>query len=175
MPVCDERLPVELDPFRMAELGRQYKGCLEFKHMPRLLAALASKQGQLETELVFGIDEQGIAVLKGRIRTELGLQCQRCLEAMRFPVEINFKLALLRHDSEIEQLPEIYEPLLVTSVPIRLAEVLEDEVLLALPAIAKHESEDCGSFKTSNDEPQEETTAIKENPFAVLAELKKDQ
>lgn len=176
MPGCNERLPVELDPFRMAELGRQFKGCIDFKQMQRLLPALESKQGQVETELTFDIDGQGIAFLQGEIRAELVLLCQRCLGEMQFPVVTEFRLALLRHESEVEQLSEEYEPLIVTTVPVRLAEILEDELLLALPGIPKHNMNECLSPDLTREEEtqQDDESAIKLNPFAALADLKKE-
>lgn len=178
MPGRNDRIPVEVDPFRMAELGRQFEGRLDFSQMPRLLPALASNPGSddggVETVLNFGIDDQGIAWLKGSLRTELVLQCQRCLGEMRYPVETEFGLALLRHESEEEKLAGVYEPVIVTTVPIRLAEIVEDEVLLLLPTIARHETNDCNPLMQEEGGEQQEETEPTVNPFAVLADLKKE-
>jgi len=157
----------------MAELGRRLQGCLDFKQMQRLLPLLEAKEGRLDARLDFGIDEQGQAWLQGEIRTEVVLQCQRCLEKMQYPIVAEFRLALLRHESEAENIPDEYEPLIVTTVPVRTVDILEDELILSLPVIAKHQH-DCLAELNSKDETGQETSVDTQNPFAVLAELKKE-
>lgn len=168
-----DRLPVEVDPFRMAEQGRQIQGLIEFKQLKRLEPLLDSKTGHLDVELKFGIDARGTRRLSGRIEGMVSLTCQRCLSEMNFSLANEFNLALLKHESEIAQLGEEYEPLILESTPVRLAEIIEDEVLLAIPQIPMHEFNDCPASKygeTEKDTEQEDN----QNPFAVLADLKKD-
>lgn len=174
MSSCRERLPVELNPFRMAELRRQFTGSIEFKQMKRLASVLESQAGQLDAELEFGIDEQGISYLRGKLSAELILQCQRCLGEMRYPVENEFCLALLRNEAGVAQLSSEYEPLIIATLPVRLADLLEDEVLLSLPQIARHELNECPVHQFEDGDTKQDESATKQNPFAVLADLKKE-
>nr|MBP8020727.1 hypothetical protein [Agitococcus sp.] len=62
--------------------------------------------------------------------------------------------------------------LVVEEQDVVLAEIIEDELLLNIPFTPMHD--DCDSL--SFEQPEEETVAIepvKENPFLVLAALKK--
>ncbi len=73
-------------------------------------------------------------------------------------------------------LPSHYEPLLVGGEPL-FADIIEDELLLALP-MWHAPSEEC-SVRISSDRQAGKTNTdtgatAKENPFAVLADLKKD-
>lgn len=168
-----DRLPVEVDPIRFAEQGRQIQGQIEFKQLKRLELLLETQTGHLDVDLKFGIDDRGTRWLNGRIEGILPLTCQRCLSEMKFSLDNAFKLALLKHETEIASLGEEYEPLILESTPVRLAEIIEDEVLLAIPQIPMHELKDCPA-KTYGEAEDEAKHEDKQNPFAVLADLKKD-
>ncbi|KPJ94933.1 MAG: hypothetical protein AMJ53_04110, partial [Gammaproteobacteria bacterium SG8_11] len=89
--------------------------------------------------------------------------------------------------AEARNLPENYEPLVADHGPLSLAELVEDEILLALPAIAMH-AEPCSMSGAKNATVEQRKAADsmynpptadfivtdegKPNPFAVLADLK---
>ena len=173
----DDRLPLRVDPFRMAELGREFEGTMELRLMKRLAPLLRTDTGTVQVSLDFGTDVSGVKFMHGLVSGELSLQCQRCLGEMVFPLHIDFRLALLRDETQLERVTQDYEPLLVESVPLYIADVIEDEALLALPQIPKHEEGECNvDITAAPDElPEaEEETQAKANPFAVLAKLKKE-
>ena len=74
-----------------------------------------------------------------------------------------------------DRLPEGYEPLLIEEYKIFLKEIVEDELLLTLPAFPKHDKP-CVKFKNRSSDllvvaKADEQTKPK-NPFAILAKLK---
>jgi uncharacterized protein len=173
-----ERLPVHIDPIRMADTRRLLEGRIALAEMARLGESLQDSAGEVAVSLEFGTDKEGIRFMRGRIRAEVSLECQRCLETMRFPIDSEFALALVRSTVEAEALPSHYEPLLVEGEPLFLRDIIEDELLLALPIVPMHAPDEC-SINTSSsiaaDGIRKDTGATeKENPFAVLADLKKD-
>lgn len=172
----NERLPVHIDPIRMAETRRLMQGQLALTEMTRLGEALQSSDGEVTVSLEFGTDNEGIRYMRGRIQAEVSLECQRCLEPMRYPIDSEFALAMVRNAAEAEALPSHYELLLIEGEPLFLRDIIEDELLLALPIVPMHAPEECGvdtslgrAGETHNDEGAE-----KENPFSVLANLKTD-
>ena len=76
-----------------------------------------------------------------------------------------------------EELSPEYEPLFVEDEPLHLADIVEDELILALPAVAMHPESECtGAQHPSRDGEEESQPAeAKPNPFAVLAKLKREQ
>jgi len=124
--------------------------------------------------LDFDLDEFGVPQVVGLLKTDLALVCQRCLERYDYPVKIDLSLNWVRSEQELKKLPLRYEPFLVESIPLRLNDVIEDELLLALPAIAMHDLKDCEAAKFVTKDASAEIKKEKPNPFAVLAELKKD-
>lgn len=174
----DERLPVHIDPIRMAETRRLFEGRIALAEMARLGESLQDSDGDVTVSLEFGIDNEGIRFVRGHIQAEVSLECQRCLETMRYPIDSEFLLAVVRNEVEAEALPSHYEPLLVGGEPLFLRDIIEDELLLALPIVAMHTQEECSVNTSSGQETgdlREDTGAtVKENPFAVLADLKTD-
>jgi hypothetical protein len=74
-------------------------------------------------------------------------------------------------EEHAERLPEDADYLVVEEQDVVLAEIIEDELLLNIPFTPMHD--DCDSLPF--EQPEEETAPepVKENPFLVLAALKK--
>lgn len=163
-----DRLPEQIEPVGLADVGRSFRGVVPVDRLSRLAPLLVSREGELNVEMEFCLDERRIRTLKGTIRGELSLVCQRCLESLRFPLDLGFSLGIINSDEEIVQLPGGYEPLLVTGDPMKTFEVIEDEVLLAIPTVPIHAGvEHCQA------NPMNQVAPERENPFAVLEKLKR--
>ncbi len=164
------RLPLKIDPIRLAEEGIRLSGSLELSKMTRLAPSLVEPLGQVEVELEFDRDGS-LKLLHGRVHGVLRLQCQRCMEELELPLDEELNLGLILAEGEADRLPAGYEPLLVTSQEIELAEIVEDELLLSLPLFPMHEEGQCQPARPP--EPEEAPPAEeKPNPFGVLAKLK---
>ncbi|HFD79426.1 MAG TPA: metal-binding protein [Gammaproteobacteria bacterium] len=160
-------LPEYLEPARLADAGRSFRGSVAVAQLERVRPELAQSTGTLEVEMRFRLDERRIRVLEGRIGGTLSLVCQRCLQALRLPLELEFRLGIVADEVEAGRLPAGYEPLLANGEPLRSVDLVEDEVLLALPAIAVHgDAEPCSSGYRNRPLPQPDS------PFAVLEKLK---
>ena len=170
-----EPLPERLDLLRDAAQGRAFRGKVPLSRMERLVEASVSAEGDAEVELTLDRDEAGRLFMRGWARASVAMTCQRCLESVDIPLAAEFNLGLVRGEQEAERLPESYEPLRVGRDPIDVAPLIEDELLLALPVVARHEACSMGyTPEPVEEEPGEELEAPKENPFAALAALKSD-
>ena len=168
----DKRLPVQIDPVRFAEAGREMAGRMTLAEMPRLVEALAAAEGAVEVELRFGVDDSGVRYMAGRLQTTVALVCQRCLEPFEQELDVVLRLGLVASEGEAERLPAAYDPLQVGDGRLFLRDVIEDELLLALPQIARHEPGACRPAEVVEEPAAEADEAPRENPFAVLARLK---
>lgn len=159
-------LPDRVDPWRLAERGKVLEGGVALADLPRL-APLLGAGGEAAYRLVFGRDD-GRAVVSGQVRAEFVLRCQRCLEPMRLAVDRRFELAFVSGLEEAAALPERYEPAVVEDGWVRPLDLVEDELLLAVPAVPLHER---GACRAPDAEPAR--AARDDNPFSVLASLRK--
>ncbi|MEJ2391442.1 MAG: YceD family protein [Gammaproteobacteria bacterium] len=170
------RLPHQIDPFRLAEAGSHLSGKLPLRQFKRLAEVLSDNSGELAVALEFDVDELGVPVVRGNIQATLMLTCQRCLEAFAFPVDIRIALAWVRTEQDADRLPLRYEAYLVEEIPLQLNDMIEDELLLALPQIPMHQASACPASKLlkQQDDGADESEQ-QANPFAVLAKLKHDE
>ena len=146
------------------------QGSIPLARLERVLPALCSQDGELQVLLELGVDPDGTRFLAGSIRGTVDLQCQRCLDSMGLPLNLKFRLGMVQDHADIHRLHERYEPLIVGSEPMSVAEIVSDEVLLALPLVPAHADEGkCHEFVKDYQPPQAEK---RDNPFAVLADLK---
>lgn len=120
-----------------------YAGVLPFKQMPRLAALVAEPAGQLQVELEADRDSEGAGWLRGKISGVLPLTCQRGLHPFDWLCEVPLSLRLVFSEAEEEQLLKVCEPYLVHDDQLPLREVVEDEVLLALPIVARCDDPEC--------------------------------
>lgn len=138
-------LPDLLDPWRAVGNRAVFTGRLELSRLPRLGEILLDTTGEVAFRLEFLRDEGRRPVVLGEAKAELHLCCQRCLREMKYPVDARIALALVTGIDEATRLPERYDPLLVSGGMIRPFELIEDELLLALPQIPAHRAGACST------------------------------
>lgn len=180
-----QRLPVEVDPFRLVDQGRVYEGKIPVGDYPRLKEILfdsdeGSENGTLvNVKLEFTKTDTGFAVILGKISARLEMPCQRCLKAEVVPFETELKVVLVASDEQAERLQDGYDTWLVEDHSLFLQDFIEDEILLALPYTVSHET--CESVIELNefmpeshpqDDEQNKEAQEKGNPFSALKDLK---
>ena len=168
-------LPESVDAWRMVSARRSFEGTLAIASLRRLCEALASADGEVSFELDFGRDNLGTSYVDVRASAPLTLTCQRTLEPFVLPMAVQTRLGLIREEHDEAGLPPECEPLLVAeNGRLSPADVIEDELLLALPLVPVNPDSGLPDEVTGH-EPAEDTVGAgrSENPFAVLRELKK--
>lgn len=167
-------LPEYLDLRQLAERGAVIEGCVPNRSLRRLVGSLADDAGEARAELRLSLDAVRRPVIRGAVATEVGLECQRCLQIYRQPLRSEFCLVLVQSEAEGQRLGEDYEPLLTEHEQVRTAELLEDELILALPIVAMHvDDEGCRMQNGERPEAGEAEAPSKPNAFAALAALKR--
>ena len=166
------QLPHYLEPRKQAMQGGELSGQTTVGALPRLAEYRHSQDSPVKVELRFERDQDGRYLVRGRIDTRLHLTCQRCLELVECDVSAQVELALVWSEEQIASLPERYDPWLMTDDKLVLADMLEEELLLALPLAPVHEI--CPEPLPTPEADETEAQDKADNPFAVLAGLKKD-
>lgn len=102
--------------------------------------------------------------------TELALECQRCLKPVGVPIEIDRSFLFVAGEDAAAQLDaESEDDVLVLSRAYDLRELIEDEVLLALPLVPRHAH--CPEPLPLV--PDDLAAEPEPSPFAALAALKR--
>ncbi len=107
------------------------------------------------------------------------LECQRCLLPFKWPVDTSNRLqvvnteAALESDSAQDEESEDAIERIVGSRRFDVLALIEDEIILSLPYVPKHDvCPSASEHLVSQDEP--EADEVRPSPFAVLGQLKKD-
>jgi uncharacterized protein len=105
--------------------------------------------------------------------THVQLQCQRCLNPVTENLMVDRAFRFVGTDEEADRLDEESEDdVLVLSRSLDVLELLEDELILALPLVPRHEV--CPeALPTVVGEEELVAPEVKPNPFAALAALRK--
>jgi uncharacterized protein len=132
-----------IDGFEFASAGATQRGIWPLKELPRLRDMLAHDAGEVAYEIVGVRDERGRAGLRLKVSGTLVLRCQRCLEPMEFEVDTDETMVLAATLAEIHAEPaDAHAPdRVVAGKEMALGELIEDELILALPFAPRHE--DC--------------------------------
>lgn len=132
-------LPQKIEPISLAHKSANLKGTISLSELPRLTDLLYQNDGVVEVALSFGKDHKNYYYIKGHITAELSLKCQRCLEPVSYKINTDFNLSPIKDVKMAETLPEHYEPVLLNDKTLLLSEIIEEEIILNLPMVAKHD------------------------------------
>ena len=103
----------------------------------------------------------------------VSLQCQRCLQPMTVPLAVDRSFRFVRDESEAEaEDADSEEDVLALSRTLDLFALVEDELILELPLVPRHESCPQPLPVPQDDLPEEDEP--QPNPFAKLAALKRN-
>jgi uncharacterized protein len=104
--------------------------------------------------------------------------CQRCMLPMRWPVKVNSRIALVSDYDAADRVPDGLEVFLVEADSVSVRDLVDEEVLLALPHVARHqEDSECAGRQMQlpgqAEEAEDASPADVQKPFAQLGELLK--
>ena len=163
--------PDFIDPWKAADGQRVFHGTMPLKRMKRLMPLLASTEGEASFEVCFYFDRQSNATIKVAAKANLVLICQRSLAPYTETVQRTSLLAVIRDLSEQDMMPDNYEPVVLESGKLALLELVEDELLLALPQIPRNPAVDETGLSTDGDAVSlsDDGQERRQRPFAGLA------
>ncbi|MBU0751039.1 MAG: DUF177 domain-containing protein [Gammaproteobacteria bacterium] len=165
-----------IDSLEFSRQGRIMSGEVAVAALDRLADVVVDSAGILQIVLRGLPGEQrqdGKAGLRLEVSGCLKLRCQRCLQAMDYPLQLVSRMLLVEDggswpdddaDGDVagDELEDEWDAIEASREQSVLA-LIEDEVLLALPIVPRHAA--CGLPVATENE-------YEPSPFAVLAKLK---
>ncbi len=154
----------------LAEEARTVTLAVPVNRLERIAEQLTRRDGMVTGSVALAMD-QGRIVADVELVATLEVRCQRCLEPMLLPVESQSRVALVGSDADAAAVPPELETALAPEGRMRLADLVEEELLLALPAAPRHPEGQC-----PNEQGERKTESFVEptqRPFAALGALLK--
>ncbi len=158
-----------IDSLKFAREKLRVRGALPVTGFERLSDSLfpgVRGDDSIDFDASGDVDARQQPMLRLKISGRLPLQCQRCLGEYMHALTIDTVLRLVPAASlDVEQSDDPGEPdCIAASTELDLAVLIEDEILLALPAYPRHETRSCGG--AGGNEAGKKVSA-----FSVLREL----
>jgi uncharacterized protein len=167
-------LPGKIDATRAAQARLLLEGRLPLSALRRLRPSLADDAGEVAYRLAFERDELGLVRIAVHAEATLSLICQRTLEAYPQPVVVDRRLGVIARESDEAALPADHEPLLSADAMVSPADVIEDELILALPIVPRNPL--IGPADVADpDRVGNDTRGDGPGPFAALEGWKRDR
>ena len=165
-------LPHEAELRIWASRGIEVEGDVLMTRMPRLQAVVASGDRPAYATLRCWKDEQDRYIVDVTVQVIVALECQRCLSQCELELATQSSLCVVWNEDSIKELPSGYDPLIAGDVS-DLHALVEEEILLALPAVPMHDVGACeGVLRVSGDSLMD-VVEEKKSPFAALGVLLK--
>ena len=197
-----ERIPKRIDYHRYTDKGVILDGLIKQSELetdlPRLFEAIVKPVADIEYHLEFSIDVSSNRIMTGWLKTQVILQCQRCMQDYVQDLSCEVSTAFVKNDFETKQAEASKHEIFCVGQQNSIADIdkesttkkagtekldclnpmvlIEDELLLALPQIAKHSETGIGTdCHMQFDYPMQEQDIQQQddNPFAILEQLKK--
>lgn len=169
------KIPITLHPGKAAQHRLKYDGTVPLEKLTRLRGVIQEEVGEIAVKIHCKNDEQGLVVIRGSLSTHVTVTCQRCNDDLGLDLVQDFVYSPIGLDAESDDLPEGYDEVaLDENGEINVFELIEDELILAVPLVPTHNEASCnysaepasfGVLKAEDDKP---------NPFDILKQLKKD-
>ena len=143
-----EALPKRIRYVRQGDLEGSYRGYIPLERLPRLMDFLEESDdgseganAQVDVQLLFRKEGPDRFLVRVRAACRTQLSCQRCLQAVDVGLETDHEIVLSNRAKTIEDLQHDVDGLLTEGDFVETAALIEDQLLLAVPMVPKHE--DC--------------------------------
>ena len=173
--------PRHLDLQALAQAGAELQGQMPLTEWPRLLAEQLDSAGGSGSSVHWRLQGKMVPVTGGapqvglvlQADVELALQCQRCLTPVVEKVVAERDFLFVADEATAEAMDEDSEAdVLVISRDFDALALVEDELILSLPLVPRHEV--CPeSLPDAAVDEDFASASERPNPFAKLAALKK--
>ncbi|HUP93144.1 MAG TPA: YceD family protein [Solimonas sp.] len=166
-------IPFKIHATHALAHGEQHAGEIAIKLLPRLVEQLEGPAGRLQVQLE-ATRAPGYPMVRGRVQGLLPLACRRCGKSFEWPLDVTLNLRLVRSDDEERNALHDCDPYRVENDELPLHEMVEDEVLLALPMLPRCPACENAVLAAAPAEMPKLEEPRRDNPFAALKkQLKK--
>ncbi|MFK7814955.1 MAG: DUF177 domain-containing protein [Gammaproteobacteria bacterium] len=174
-------LPIRFDPEKFADHERKLEGPVASKGMLRLRENVLTVNQTVDAKVEFSKGYYGYPLVSGEVKARMMMRCERCLGEVDIELNPTFSVLVKPEEDVIPEKegekdadkPDFHE---YDGKSLVLSELLEEELLLILPLVPKHQdislcNQDMVAWLAANeahDKGPEPAVERAENPFAIL-------
>jgi len=145
----------------LANRGVTLGGELALTELTRVVDLLHSAVGSVRAALEFRQRRDGWIGVELDLKASVELVCQRCLEPFRHDLAERVDVVMADAKALPATVPDGFEPFELEEGRLQPAQLIEDELIVAIPLVPKHaREEDCGSLARYSAERSERSEVI---------------
>ena len=157
------------DVSTLAEEGSELSLEIPVARMKRLAEELAGTEGVARGTVRFS-RERGFAVADIAVAAPVTLICQRCMQPLQTRIEAASHVFLPHSEAAAEHVPEDAELMLAPEGRLRMSELVEEDLMLALPFAPLHADDEACVMRPEEPAPDAALMEV-QRPFAALGDL----
>jgi len=175
-----------VSPLQLAKKNARWRGQVAISDLERLGEMLRQNspdpKGVVDVRLAFSAIDRTSCRVTGTADADVEIECQSCLEAVRVRIAAQIDFTTARSAQQAKEIAATAEPYVLEGETISVAQLIEDDLLLSLPGRGCEVFDEClrrpvlaypAPGTATGSEALDRTGQEKQNPFAVLAELKR--
>ena len=142
--------PERVIPRKMCQGNGTVNSTIPLAKFLRLSEYLHDLHGRAEVSLGFDRDAAGNCILRGTVKAELNMLCQRCLDPVPVTVKSEVLLRIAEDEAGERAIAESLtdpgekmEIVVCREGYLDLLSLVEDELIMSLPIVAAHDNEHC--------------------------------
>lgn len=174
--ISEDTMPrLTIDSFELARKREEIEGEVPLSEMPELASAVMGVEGDALKFYAEGLGAvRDLPAARLVIEGVVTMPCAYCQKAVEVPVHTDVLYRFVESEEQADNLPvdedEEGEEVVVGSRSFSIADWVQEEVLLSLPATVRHDECDEPVEMPEKDETKVDTV----RPFANLADLMKN-
>jgi uncharacterized protein len=168
-------LPARVNHRKLATENRNVEGILQLSAFKRLAESLLATEGEVSAKLAFRKGRKHSTLITGDVFVTVSLSCQNCLAPVDYDLKAELHHAIVTSEEALFKLEEEEDGIVSLEDLVDTVDLLEDELILSLPMVAKHSGANCqveGYEADIADNQEVEPSGETYKPFAGLAGLK---
>lgn len=168
-------LPREVDLDKCISLNTTFNNArLDLSALDRLAESCQGIEGDVIAQVSFETDLNGLRIVKGTVKADVVLTCQRCGNNYVEPLDLEFEFTPDLARAKACNLEHKYEFIDLTEEgKLDLYTLIEDGLILEIPSVPKHDEDDEACTRHGVEWSYGELDkGASVSPFAALAALK---
>lgn len=175
-----------VDAFSFARHRGYRSGSIELEDLARAVEDLPDQPegeaGMVHWSVQGEMDTVGLSYLRLKVTAKPLLECQRCMQLFVYPIDSEVVLQLVHTPDKLEgdatdedEIDENAPEKVLGTQRFNLLDQVEDEMVLCIPYVPKHEScADVAAIASEHVDAAFEESQSRPSPFAALARLKNE-
>jgi len=160
-------------PYKLARQAGGWRGSIAIDEFLRFGELVSGADGPVAVDLAFRLDEEGRCRVHGHATVRVSIECGRCLQPQARALDVSLDLCVVGSDTSASELAGDLEPFVLDGDEITVPDLIEDDLILALPHQVCDEQETCPNrppLEYGEPDSAEGAGAERKSPFAALAD-----